>query len=325
MWDQPTPNDGDTGGWQRIQVPAAYRNDPLLRDGTFYQIPRPLLDRLVAACGRERFNDLDREYAIADALRDDISRVGFRQLRPIIYLHLSTVRQPFVIPDGPEIVMPGWTAMPAQVRLAQEQAEKLTNPFRVAIRGYLGWLMTNPQFLRERDKLFEAADPIDAVDAESGRNDLSAFCGRWRLAQMVTRVLPEPLAPNAAVADPSSLPRHHLEGAVMLYLPDTMPVPPRDTLRNMLEQNRRSLDNAHLTEWSNMVRSDRTNNREIESFGTMFILNHYLRILRDRHPALFRRNQGRIDRAFAQFLGGDLKGVYRRRRQLEKRLAAYSG
>jgi hypothetical protein len=214
------------------------------------------------------------------------------------------------------------------------------------LRGYIGWLITNARFLKERNELFarwqselerngipqsgetflETVPPSKAVQritSDTTKRFLDAFAqfyARWRLVQLVTGELPEPLAPQIPVRTPLALLSHMEAGGVTLYQPDTVPVPPRDTLRDVLEDVRIGNENAHLGEWITVVRKGRANNESITRFERLLVLHHYWTVLQQRHPGIFRRNTGRIQDAFADFLHVSPRAIEKDRQLVRKRL-----
>ena len=49
----------------------------------------------------------------------------------------------------------GWSKTPGQYEMLAKTLQERSLTFRKAIQGFAGWLITNPDFLRERDAFLE--------------------------------------------------------------------------------------------------------------------------------------------------------------------------
>ena len=89
----------------------------------------------------------------------------------------------------------------------------------------------------------------------------------------------------------------------VFYLPDTMPIPSRDQLRGMLDDAlHRKEQPAHLNEWLQMVRAGNSARNQLDPFARAFEVQHYCRVIHQRHPAALINNTGRFEEALARFL-----------------------
>jgi hypothetical protein len=87
----------------------------------------------------------------------------------------------------------------------------------------------------------------------------------------------------------------------VFYLPDTMPIPSRDQLRGMLEHALHRGDKpGHLTEWLEIVRADNPARNRMDPFIRYFELQHYWRILNQRHPSAICRKKEKLRNAFGR-------------------------
>jgi hypothetical protein len=197
---------------------------------------RPLLDPPRAAAERD-FNDLlARSVAI-----------GVWQNAP--------VRYPFLAPRPPRpdpAAFPGlnWTASQvAQIGTLLGRADD----YAERLKGYAGWLVTEPQFLAERDRLRSAwqslapgqrpAPPLGRLLEvprpgrplrEFGRS-LGSFLERWGLTEMATWDLPQPQGPLLPNLLPPGAPADPTHG-VRISLPAHFPVAGADNLTRAVRQ-----------------------------------------------------------------------------------------
>ncbi len=329
-------------------VPECYATHALIQDKTFYVLPVALLDELERTLGRATFDQelFDMERALAAQLKPIPALVGFQDGQAIRYELLAPEPTPLPPADRALLDRSPWNLDVAGYKAICAAAQQRMHPYRVAMRGYIGWLMTNLQFLDQRDQLFRKwrkqlakhgipqsgptkfggvphRDLFRRVRARKMLdflNEFAAFYARWRLLHLITCELPEPLAPQIPLLTPLALLTHMQAGGVSLYQPDTMPVPPRDQLRHMLDDVRLARENDHLREWIEIVRHERHSNRALDAYGDIFALHHHRTVLLQRHAGVFRRRLGKLDEAFAGFLGCDTRTVENHRARIRTRL-----
>jgi hypothetical protein len=105
------------------------------------------------------------------------------------------------------------------------------------------------------------------------------------------------------------------------FLPDTMPIPSRDSLRGALTDARRLAgEEKHLHEWLGISHSSATARNRMDRFSRLFEIQHYWRILRQRHAAAIRGNAGRAETAIGQFLGLSAESIHRDLGEIRSRL-----
>ena len=98
----------------------------------------------------------------------------------------------------------------------------------------------------------------------------------------------------------------------IFFIPDTFPVPSRDQFRRLLEDSLRSDKGPeHLADWTRMVRRSNAAKREIARYARIFELQHYWRVLFQRHRKALDRNEGNVKKAVASFLNVDSQVVHR--------------
>jgi hypothetical protein len=100
-----------------------------------------------------------------------------------------------------------------------------------------------------------------------------------------------------------------------------MPVPPRDRLRDILEEIRTHSEQEHLREWLRIVSRSRRSNHSMGLYGQIFAVHHYWSVLEQRHPQSLAGNVSRIQHAFAAFLHVSPEAIDKYRRRIRARLA----
>jgi len=331
-------------------VPPRYRGHPLVANRVFFTLPPRLLRPLVAQCGKKAFKpeSLHLEGSLTDRISHNKCLVGYNALGEGLEHHLLPFHSdPLPNPSNSTLERIGWSRS-SYDRFLQEAPKRL-EPYREALRGYLGWLVTNPLYLSERDALFETwRDQINhegipqsgpTVFGSISHHELvqrvvssttvdfltefARFYARWRLQHLVARDLPMPLGPQLPITHPLTLLTHMRAGGVSLYQPDTVMIPSRDTLRDTLEDIRvHQLENGHLSEWTDIIRKSRSSNHTVHKYGQILNLHFYWSLLEQRHPALFKGRRSKIQAAFGDYLGVDTRAIEKARQQINVRLRA---
>ena len=134
-------------------VPADLAKHPLVAGKYFYTLPARLLNLVVQNLGSEQFDHrlLEVEAQLSTLTGDHAVYVGLRREAPIAYDLLEQSR-PLKIPY--EMIKGlGWGKSEEEIkeieRIATPRLRMLSEP----LRGYCGWLMTDPQFIGEHDQL----------------------------------------------------------------------------------------------------------------------------------------------------------------------------
>ncbi len=136
-----------------------------------------------------------------------------------------------------------WTKAQVQTSLAFLGK---TDSLAVRLKGYVGWLVTEPVFLRDRDALASRWQtlptderpypiarsvrlPVPPPETQPARQtvaefqqDFDAFLDLWGLMTMLTWDLPEPqgpLLPASGTADSPAMPKHGLHLVLPLHYP----------------------------------------------------------------------------------------------------------
>ena len=330
-------------------VPEQYRHHELVAGSVFYTLPVRLLTELVGKCGRGSFDEdlLQMEVALSEKIAHHPGLVGYSEKgEAITYSLLSSQHK--LLWDASDAELDKMSATREKWETTRQQYTDRAAPFLDALRGYCGWLLTNREFLGERDELFAtwedrlARDGIPlsgptmfggvpheelvrkVLDGEEVRflQQFETFYARWRLQHLLTAELPEPLAPQIPLLTPVALLTHMKAGGVTLYQPDTMPIPSANLVRQMLDDVRMSHDNEHLAEWVRIVRKGRQNDHAVRAFGKIFVLHHYWMQLEQRHPLLFKGRVRQVHEAFAEFLYVSPDAVDKYRQKIRSRLPA---
>jgi hypothetical protein len=226
----------------------------------------------------------------------------------------------------------GWSR---QQQLQSRQLARAAEDAALRLKGYVGWLLTEPSFLdqtrllaerwralpEEQRPLFplkQAAQPASALlgievtpEADTFLGDVQTFLDRWGLTGLATWEMPEPqgpLLPSPVLPAALSLPRH----GVHLVLPLHYPLQGDDGLLRQvfaLQQQfarEQGLDDslAGLPHY--------------KSYAGMFDVLHLERTVRSRlganHPP--RGFVSRMEEAIADTLGSSLEQVRKFRKAI---------
>lgn len=335
-------------GLDNASVPQEWQAHALLHEHYFCTLPPALWDLLETELGREVFDaDLIQfERILSNRNGDHASRVGFFQSQPIPFQGLV----PLPLPQWSDEQIRNAGMEPAQVahglRVFDEQYAPALSRFRA---GYAGWLLTNPQFLREHDELL--GNHLEVIRrygicnagslAPTARGGLHearledpawppfdeacrALFQRWRLWGLAGPYLPEPLMPLMAGIFPWSAIERLMDAGGIFFLPDTMPIPSRDQLRLMLDSTlHKGPKPDHLEAWLHLVRAGNSARNQLDRESRLFPLTHFFSLLQDRHASALDRNLGRTEAAFAEFFQVSKSSIHTDLIEIRQRLHAY--
>lgn len=204
-----------------------------------------------------------------------------------------------------------------------------------ALVAYLGWLMTNLQFLDEHRELFcgdgevflkeglparigAIREPIISdwelkreTDAPFQRatDRLHQFCVKWRLSHLAAPFLPEPLPQqDLSIAAHTDVGQSYArqDGMRGIVIPETMPLPGGSDLRNLLgasSEGSAPEKSPHLLEWLQLISSHNSGKRKLERYSRLFKLQHYFRLLQRRYSEALKRKTVKLHFAFARYFG----------------------
>lgn len=303
---------------RRTDIIKEFGSHPLIRDRLFYRLPAMLLKAIDQEVGRAAFdpNVIELDRALSERCARDPQIVGYDNGLPITY--------DLLLGDGcgPLQSIEGLTP-----ELASD-ADRLFDESNRIRRNYAGWLMVNRTYIDERDKycarwaqrISEFGLPVVGLGLSAplrrpalGKlthnpqlkafvEEFAEFCGRWRLNGLTTPELPVPLSPQLGVPATDKLPPALLDTAELTWKPSIFPASfGRDI--DFDERRRRRTETAHLTDWLALTGPERSNDQQMDRYGRIFRLQHFWRVLAQRHPNLL-QHRTKLAAAFAEFLGG---------------------
>jgi hypothetical protein len=324
---------------------AEFRHHPLVAGRYFYTLPPTLWDALLANLGEGSFDhDLIRmERILSAACGDHSSSVGFRDGELVLFAGLRPMPPLQLSDDDLRAIGMEPISIQNSLRLFSERDAEPLRRFR---QGYVGWLTTNRQFLDEQDALLAAhaevvrrlgtnfvelirpsrtmlleTDAIPDPQRDEFNQACEAFFTRWRLLSLAGPYLPVPLqALMAGTFLSTAVPQLARAGGVF-FLPDTMPIPSRDQLRGMLDDAlHRGEKPDHLEDWFEIARAGNTARNHLDRFGRLFEVQHYWRVLYDRHAAALEGNIGRLEVAMSKFFELSPQTIHSDLIQIRRRL-----
>ena len=213
-------------------------------------------------------------------------------------------------------------------------------------QAYAGWLMTNPEFLAEHDRLMadfqpeierwgfpQHAPPVLSGTVPSNSEQTNerintygkacdSFFLKWRLLTLAAPGLPLPLQPGMPIAAKKHVHERPQQVGKSFYFPDTFPIPSSEDLRKQLQESLRESEPrpAHMAEWDAMIRNDNPAKNRLLRYGRLFEIQHYCRLLQQRHPEALHRRLAKLKKALAGFLGCSEQSVHADMMFLNKRL-----
>lgn len=326
-------------GIQPLQVPKSWKNEALLEQDVYYIIPSLLWESVVQNIGGERFTDKDqrREREIAEAARDDSGNVAIRNDAFVNYRDLLPM-QPVML-DASAAAILGKT--PAQARQLARAATKRLAETDGPRRAYLGWLLTNPQFLKEHEDLHRQFDnhlesqgypqprqssrqlPEELiVENKPWIGGCREFYVRWRLQSLTLPHLPVPLPFQIPVMeDPAT--GSAREGVVTSSIPDIYPTRGRGLIDATMEVALRGgKAPEHLQEWFQIVRRSSATANVLPMYHRWFRLQHYWRLLHRRYPEPLHRKKQVLTEVFATFFEIGFDTIKSDLRRIEDRLGS---
>ena len=327
-------------GIRDISVPAKYRRHEQIERRVFYSIPRHLLDLVVRAVGRKRFDEalVDMEYSLSDVNEDHSARVGFAGGQPIIFNLLRT-SQFEIAPDV--AVSIGLDSEAKRVETTEKLNDRLQHLHQIT-RGYLGWLLTNSEFLDEHDDLLrrhsrrirngcELPGGVRSITPDNNlpegwrrtnaRNnqwvgEFREFCEWWRLMQLVGPYLPQPLQPHLPSPFRSA-------GGTHFVVPDTFAVDGQGMMREIVSDGvRAASDDPHMSGWFEIVSPENPARNVVGRFARIFELQHFVRILQRRYSESLNGKRRRLQGALAGFLEVSLDTIQNDWKLIESRLGS---
>lgn len=285
----------------------------MLTHGHFYTLPMELLNILGRSQKLKAF--LNRSFAADRAIAEALQRFG----SPICVFQSAVISFPFIKelprPEIPESLLKEWGWSAEQWELNLNACLGQLEPVNRHCRAYMGWLLTNRDFLRERDLLlarwsaqiqehgmpipiandhaedmmkepaFSACkSPATASKAEFG-TDWCAFYKRWQLSGMVGPWLPIPILAHPVAFGHGLSINSYREMATPSSYPAIAPLPDAETLRKEIEAaSGRRHGPPHLRRWMEVVENaNRQRDPQITQFERLSRFAHLWRVLTSRY------------------------------------------
>lgn len=322
-----------------------FARHPLVAGRYFYTLPAGLWDALTRALGEQQFDSelLRMERAFSELCGDHSMNVGVWEGRWVNYSGLRPLPAASVSDEEARAAGRDPIAVNNALRIHQESNAPAIYRFQ---GGYAGWLLTNQQFLNEHDVLLAehaavvrrwgthhagfvppgqlllpGTNPADDPQWPEFNSACEAFFTRWRLLRLAGPYLPVPLPVLLAGSFPWTVTEQLMRAGGVFYLPDTMPVPSRDQLRGMLEcALHRGERPEHLEEWLTLVRGSNPARNPLDRFARLFQVQHFWRILHERHRASLQNRLVHAEGAMAEFSGVSAETMRTDFREIRRRL-----
>jgi len=192
-------------------------------DRVTYALPQKMLDRLTLALRLQNASAVFKTETAFLGVCHAHRAVGICESKPVVYPYLTGMD---TLPASTSSATAGWSA---DSRHALLMVEERALEVRERLKGYLGWLVTEPGFLSERDELRAdwrqfpedqaprmplrriprtiqpRAEIVAVPEALAGfLGAADAFLKKWSLAGLITWELPEPWHHNSPIHCPST-------------------------------------------------------------------------------------------------------------------------
>lgn len=196
------------------------------------------------------------------------------------------------------------------------------------VMAYCGWLMCNSHLRCEHDKLVRAHAKVFGggmlefteieTELESMATDEQAefmerwrsFYTRWRLVKLTGPGLPVRAGVRFDRLKADFTPAHLQEAIGGPRLSDVHRVPDATTLRNVMGGSGPCTSDDHLNEWQTLIASTNVGKKKLNKYPRLFQLQHYWKVLFDRHGPSLKRQNGRLEKAFAEYLCVDKTTIH---------------
>ncbi|PHR90592.1 MAG: hypothetical protein COA78_34950 [Blastopirellula sp.] len=336
--------------YHNSSLPIEYHSHSFISGNYFFTFPSELLEAIVEKIGEERFDGdlLKMERELSRLCNKSSSHVGYWQEGIITCSEINPQSELSFTDDE----IQSCNLNPLAVRHALRKYKDRDSKFlENSSRAYSGWLLTNPQFLSEHDTLLSShheaiqrwgtslnlsripemirtqilPDPKSSEDPLWSEyvDQCKEFCTRWRLDDLVAPYLPVPSKPKMAGQIPETILENLFQSGGLFYLPDTIPLPSRDQLRSLLDDALHREDTSeHLAEWQNIIRSDNFAKNQMNPFIRKLELQHYWKLLHQRHSSAINRRIGKLHEIFAERLETTPKQIKNDLTSIKKQLGA---
>ena len=316
----PTPDHEVTRAFRRrFSDLAASEAEPL------YALPLPLLsaiERELPGLLTEFELDFEREFA---SLCNGRGAVGTADE---IFIQHSILNPPGL----PSITPKDWKAMGGgaetderSIETSRQAARERLEPVTDQRQAYLGWLLTNLDFLSGRNAVRSRRDnalgsmSFRRLPWQSRDEHFEQFLNHWMLCDMSSWELPIPQGPNLTG---QAWPEQFFESkpAVHVTLPVTTALPTRYPLGQILKEARRLQTPAHLQGWLDVL-EPRGKSKGVMQFRHVFGLHFYRDLaLGGRYGDRLPGHNQALDRALGKFLHLSEDAIKKLRLTIAKRL-----
>jgi hypothetical protein len=306
---------------------AVHQGHPCRSIEPLYALPADLLDSIQTMMPKWLTGP---EIAFEQALTNLVARhfaFGIFCEMPVKSFLVNRTPKPIISAD--QFRKAGWDRYMTEgdLRRILRLADERFDPIYEQLQAYVGWLLTNRQFLVERDRLRSrwerlvlgaipvypvrvAADPASMPPHEGGKDvteemvsDFKAFYERWQIRRLVTWDLPEPFGVNLGGC---SMPDDFQpgQGKITFDLTPIMRLPAHYPLKSILADIQRQQTPEHLRHW--LDAQDRMHDDGLRHgrFGHFFQIVFYRdTVLAGRYQDRFSGHIDLLDGVFADFLG----------------------
>ena len=302
-----------------LTIPARWRDDPLVQNRIYFTIPEKLFQLVVKAVGEDRFSEegREREFELGRAIGNHAMNVGYWNGEIIPYTYLAP-RRPLEFDVA--WVAKSWGKGKAEVKMLLDDLDQSLETAESPIRGYVGWLLMQRAFVDEHDRLvcryqqelhrhgFPKPALFGTENAALERTtekewvaEFRKFYLRWRLQTLAAPGLPMPHAvqiPDMLTSVRTKSP----EGVMTFSIPDIAPTFGQGIMPDIVEDALRGRPVLeHLSGWMSIVEKDNPGKKEIYTFERRFRVQHFWRVLKQRHAEALHRKKRTLRVAFAQF------------------------
>ncbi|HZZ42849.1 MAG TPA: hypothetical protein VFE58_07915 [Tepidisphaeraceae bacterium] len=193
--------------------------------------------------------------------------------------------------------------------IRKDLAQRL-DPLITQRQGYLGWLLTNRQYLQERDLIRRHREAqrnwrsFESIPHEQSDPTFRLFLDRWHLCSLHCWDLPVPKMGDLAGIGLPGLAIGGTPGITGLSLSSVVGLPKGYPLAQMLEEQNRQSAPEHLAGWIQVLFDKKPPRGGVEHYQGVFFVHFYLKyVIRSRYGQRIRRCQGKIDDVIAEAFG----------------------
>ena len=279
---------------QTFQDSESLVTDPL------YSLPERLLELIQQYLpGWLSTRELAFERGLADLCQRNAS-IGMYRGNPIVFQPLQEIQLP--VPSRAEFEELGWAEFMSyeEVLASFELAPSRLEPVYSQCQAYLGWLVTNPEYVSDLEEIENQRERSD----EQYARECEGFRAKWQLTKLVTRDLPLPQLPNLSGFE---LPAHtrHQSHQVRIEMPVTMRLPARYGLAELIDEIRAGETPPHLRHWQQILDRADSSQPGMQRYRHLFRLHFYRNVvLASRYSAKLTGKTAALDAAFGGFLDG---------------------